>query len=312
VTPEATRPPADSRARLDGILLVNKPPGISSATAVARVKRTLAADKVGHLGTLDPFAAGLLPLCLEEGTKVAPYLNTADKSYVGVVRLGVTTDTLDVTGTVVESAPPPPLETSEIEMLAREFTGAIDQVPPAFSAIKRGGRRMYELARKGTAPALEPRSVVIHELRLDVVDGERIRMTLKCSKGTYVRALARDLGARLGCGGVLETLVRTGFGPFTLEQAVELDALDARTAAPLLVSLEQALAHLRRFAVDREAAAGLRAGRQKALETLGVARSAGERASIVDPDGRIIAVAADRDGGWQLERVFRPPSSCAP
>jgi tRNA pseudouridine55 synthase len=280
---------------------------------VARAKRVLAAAKVGHLGTLDPFASGLLPLCLEEGTKAAPYLNTADKGYVGVVRLGVTTDTLDITGTVTETAAPPPqLGAGEIAALASEFTGNIEQVPPSFSAIKRAGKRMYELARRGEAPALEPRSVVIHELSLEVLDAEHVRMTLRCSKGTYVRSLARDLGARLGCGAVLESLVRTSFGPFTLEQAVDLDRLDTGTVAEHLVSLEQALAHLRRFAVDREAAAGLRAGRQKALASLGSARSAGERASIVDPDGRIVAVAADSDGAWQLERVFRAPTSCAP
>jgi len=209
-------------------------------------------------------------------------------------------------------APPPQLGDAEIAELASEFTGKIDQVPPSFSAIKRGGRRMYELARKGTAPALEPRSVVIHELSLEAVDAEHVRMTLKCSKGTYVRSLARDLGARIGCGGVLESLARTSFGPFTLEQAVDVDRLDTGNAASHLVSLEQALVHLRRFSVDREAAAGLRAGRQKALASLGYAQSAGERATIVDPDGRIVAVAADRDGAWQLERVFRAPTSCAP
>ena len=310
--PEAeNRLPARAR-RLDGILIVDKPPGISSAAAVARVKRAVGAGKVGHLGTLDPFASGLLPLCLDEGTKAAPYLNTADKGYTGVVRLGVTTDTLDVTGTELGSSPVPALIDAEIQRLAHEFTGEISQVPPAFSAIKRGGKRMYELARKGAAPELEPRAVVIHELRIERIDAERLRLTLRCSKGTYVRSLARDVGARLGCGGVLESLVRTDFGPFTLEQAVALADLDAESAASHLVSVEQALAHLRRFSVDREAAAGLRAGKQKALSALGRALAAGERASILDPDGRIIAVAADCDGTWQLERVFRAPTSCAP
>ena len=150
------RPSADGPS---GLLLVDKPAGISSAAVVARVRRVLGGVKAGHTGTLDPFATGLLPLCLGEGTKLAAYLTDADKTYEGVIRLGVTTDTLDRTGTVTETTDVPVVGPEKLEEVAARFRGPIEQVPPSYSAIKRGGRPMYELARRGEAPELEPRSV---------------------------------------------------------------------------------------------------------------------------------------------------------
>ena len=163
MTPDAPtrRRAAGATTALDGILLVDKPRGISSAAAVARIKRALGSPKVGHLGTLDPFASGLLPLCIGEGTKIAPYLNVADKAYEGVVRLGISTDTLDCTGNVTATAPAPDVDDARLDAIARELRGRTTQVPPVFSALKRGGTRMYELARRGEAPELEARPVAI-------------------------------------------------------------------------------------------------------------------------------------------------------
>jgi len=299
----------------DGILLVDKPAGISSARAVALVKKALGGAKVGHLGTLDPFASGLLPLCLGEGTKIAPYLNVADKAYVGTVELGVRTDTLDGTGEVIARAAVPPLASFDWSAVAAEFTGTIEQVPPAFSAIKRAGVRMYELARRGEAPDLEPRTVVIRELTIEVAGPTCLRLAVTCSKGTYIRSLARDLGERLGCGGILATLVRTRFGPFALMAALPLE----RFAQPeghnrlegAFVSLSDALAHLRALHADSGTVARLRAGQQAALATLEAPVGAGEKARVLGPDGRLVAVVADAGTAWRLERVFHGPKPCA-
>jgi tRNA pseudouridine55 synthase len=314
VTPDTQLPrrAGGAQTKLDGILLVHKPPGISSAAAVARVKRVLGGPKVGHLGTLDPFASGLLPLCIGEGTKIAPYLNVADKRYVGVVRLGIRTDTLDCTGQVIATAAVPALVAADVEPLVHDFVGPITQVPPAFSALKRGGTRMYELARKGEAPELEPRPVVIHELSIALVDAERLRVRLRCSKGTYVRALARDIGERLGCGAMLESLERTGFGPFDLSDALDIDTLTPERAAAARIGLEEAVEHLRTLRVDAATAARLRSGQQAVLGVLGAPLCPAERARVLARDGNLVAVVAEDGGRWKLERVFRDSASCAP
>jgi tRNA pseudouridine55 synthase len=304
---------APGAGAIDGILLVEKPTGITSAAAVAVVKRALGGAKVGHLGTLDPFASGLLPMCIGEGTKIAPYLNVADKGYTGVLRLGVSTDTLDCTGEILFTAEPPDVASVDLSALARDFTGAIEQVPPAFSAIKRGGVRMYELARRGQPQTLEARAVVVHELTLERIDDRRLRLDVRCSKGTYVRSLARDLGERLGCGAMLESLVRTRFGPFTADQALTIEQVRERGLAIVesVISPADAIAHLRTLRVDSAGAARLRAGQQSALAALERPAS-GQKARVLEPDGRLVAVVGEEASAWRLERVFRPKLPCAP
>jgi tRNA pseudouridine55 synthase len=297
----------DARA-IDGILLVDKPSGISSARAVAVAKRALGGPKVGHLGTLDPLASGLLPLCIGQGTKVAPYLNVADKAYRGVIRLGIVTDTLDVTGEIVSTADAPDPAALDLAALGAAFTGPLEQVPPAFSAIKRGGVRMYELARRGEAPVLEPRAVVIHRLVLHALGADRLAIELDCSKGTYVRSLARDLGERIGCGATLEELVRTRFGPFDLEAAVSLADLEHGGVAQgrsAVLPLDVALAHLRAIDVDLATASRLRDGQQHALEELDRPAGAGEKARVRAPETGLVAVVVESGGRWRLDRVFR-------
>jgi tRNA pseudouridine55 synthase len=271
---------------------------------------------VGHLGTLDPFASGLLPLCVGEGTKAATFLNTADKRYRGVVRLGVETDTLDITGEVISSTDRiPDARDLPLAELADRFTGRIQQVPPAYSAIKKDGVRMYELARAGTAPELEARAVEIHALALDALGPDRISLEVHCSKGTYVRSLARDLGRAIGCPATLAELVRTGFGPFGLADAVDLESLSQRlqagAAAPLL-DLGRALGHLRELAVRRGDAADLRLGRQAVLAGLPRPHDAAELAKVIDPDGDLVAVVSASPLGWRIERIFAASESCAP
>jgi tRNA pseudouridine55 synthase len=289
-----------------GILLLDKPVGISSARAVAVVKRALGGAKVGHLGTLDPFASGLLPLCIAEGTKVAQYLNLADKRYDGVIRLGVETDTLDRTGETTATCDAPDPGKLDLDALAKSFTGDLDQVPPAFSAIKQDGVRMYKLARAGKAPKLEARRVRVHSLALEALGDDRLALTAHCSKGTYIRSLARDIGRRIGCGGSLDQLERTGFGTFELAQAVSLDDVEQGPEGinSAIIPLTEALAQLRQLTPGDSVSTGLRAGQQRWLLDLEPPRDSESLARVIDECGRLVAVVRADGGRWALDRVF--------
>ena len=231
----------------NGLLLIDKPAGPSSAQVVHRVKVLLRAKKVGHLGTLDPFASGLLLLGINEGTKVADIFLGAPKSYHGIMVLGVATDSQDATGTVVQVRAVPTIGKVELRDLEQQFSGDLRQVPPMFSALKREGVPLYRLARQGKEVPREPRSIRVEKLRLNKLGNHEIEIELTCSRGTYVRTLAADMGKFLGCGAHLKSLRRIACGHLTIDQAVtldELEGLDSSMAAPLL-SLEKALGHLR-------------------------------------------------------------------
>jgi tRNA pseudouridine55 synthase len=246
-----------------GILLIDKPAGVTSFEVVRRVRRRLSIRKVGHLGTLDPFATGCLPLCLKEATKLVPYLMPEPKTYRAVLRLGVTTDTQDLTGQVVarsETWPTP----AEVRRVAAGFVGELDQTPPMYSALHYQGQRLYELARRGEVVALAPRKVVVHRLRVDEIDLPEVTLTVRCSQGTYIRTLAHDLGSALGCGGHLTALRRLEVGPFPVEEALPLAALDELTLAELvsrLIPLTRCLPGMKRVTVAPEQASQLRQGR---------------------------------------------------
>jgi tRNA pseudouridine55 synthase len=235
--------------RVDGILLVDKPAGMTSAAVVRHVKRRLGGVKVGHLGTLDPFATGLLPLALGEASKIVPFLNQEEKGYTGTIALGRTTNTLDSTGETTEEAPVPPLTPEAVERAAARFRGEIEQVPPMFSALKRGGRRLYDLARRGVEVERAPRKVFIRSLELSLLDDRTIALAVRSSKGTYVRSLARDVAAALGTVGHLSSLRRTHFGRYEVGRAIALDAVDPGIALPIL-SPREALAGVRELAAS--------------------------------------------------------------
>lgn len=214
------------RRRLDGVLLLDKPVGPSSSAVLQAVKRLLEAEKAGHAGTLDPLASGLLPLLFGEATKFAQFGLDSIKEYRAQVRLGVSTDTGDAEGQVLERRPAEVAETGLERALAR-FRGAIEQVPPMYSALKHGGRPLYALARAGQTVERAARHVMVHELELLEHAGDVLHLRIKCSKGTYVRQLAVDLGLALGTVAHLEGLRRTAVGGFRLAQAVTLDDLQA-------------------------------------------------------------------------------------
>lgn len=291
-----------------GILLVAKPEGMSSARVVAAAKRALGGWKVGHLGTLDPFADGLLPLAVGEGTKLAQYVNDADKHYRGTVRLGTLTDTLDRTGTVLDERPVAPPSPQALAAAAATLSAIESQIPPAFSAIKKDGVPMYRRARQGVAVELEPRSVRIYSLSLDFRPPVWVDLAVHCSKGTYVRALARDLGEQLGTVALLESLTRTAFGPFGLERALGLAELEAAGPSALeaaaWVGADEALAHLRSLPAGPQAVQALRTGRQAALSAFAGPRAEERHARVVDAEGRLVAVLTAAGSGWSIDRVF--------
>ncbi len=211
---------------MDGIFNVDKPVGMTSHDVVARVRRLTRQRRVGHAGTLDPSASGVLPVCLGQATRVAEYLSASGKCYRAVVVFGVVTNTYDAEGEVLRSAPVH-LTRAEIAAVLPEFLGQQMQVPPLYSAIKLAGQPLYKLARAGIAAECQARPVAIH--RLDIVDWQPPALTLdvECSKGTYIRSLAHDLGERLGCGAHLGGLVRLRSGPFTLDESLTLEELAA-------------------------------------------------------------------------------------
>jgi tRNA pseudouridine55 synthase len=215
---------------IDGIVLLDKPVGLSSNAALQAVKRLYQARKAGHTGSLDPLASGLLPLCLGEATKLAGVLLNAAKRYQFTCRLGVTTSTGDSEGEVLDTRPVGLLTTDQVETALAGFRGEIEQRPPMYSAIKQQGRRLYALARQGITVERQPRQVVIHELQLLELAEDRLSCAVHCSKGTYIRSLAADLGEALGCGAHIVALRRTGVEPFDAAQMVTLDELRERAA----------------------------------------------------------------------------------
>lgn len=213
---------------VNGVLLLDKPRGFTSNQALQRAKHLLQAAKAGHTGSLDPIATGLLPLCFGEATKLSQFWLDAGKRYRTVFRLGVATSTLDAEGEVT-AVRPVRVGRAEIERALHEFCGEIEQIPPMYSALKRDGRPLYELARRGLEVDRTPRHVVIRALDLLAWDGERAELEIECSKGTYIRSLAHDLGERLGCGAHVAELRRLAVGELTVDQAVTLEALAALT-----------------------------------------------------------------------------------
>lgn len=210
---------------MDGIINLYKPPGITSHTAVAKVRRILQMKKVGHTGTLDPDAQGVLPICLGKGTKVSGMLTDTDKAYRTVIRFGVTTDTQDMSGTVLSQCKPAVTQEALLGILP-QFTGEIQQIPPMYSAVKIGGKKLYELARQGTEVERQPRTITILDLQLVDFSGGHATLDVSCSKGTYIRTLCHEIGQALGCGAAMEHLTRTRSGIFRLEDSVTLETLE--------------------------------------------------------------------------------------
>ncbi|HEX4406673.1 MAG TPA: tRNA pseudouridine(55) synthase TruB [Polyangia bacterium] len=293
-------------ARLpDGVLVVDKPSGPTSFDVVRRITRAArlrGVRRVGHGGTLDPLASGVLPVCVGEGTKLAGFLLDADKEYEVTIRLGAETDTYDAAGAITAQYDASGIDEARVRAALPTFTGAIEQVPPIYSALKRDGRPLYDYARAGETVEIAPRAVTVHELALTGFLGpDAVSLRLRCSKGTYVRSLAFDLGRLLGVGGHVTALRRTRSGPFGLADAWTLDAVLGALAGSSDVSLPvigpaDGLPHLPRCSVDEAGARALEQGKRLPWDALAGAPPAADqpRVRVVRPDGRLLAVAEPR------------------
>ena len=255
------------RRKIDGVLLLDKPVGPSSSTMLQAVKRLLNAEKAGHAGTLDPLASGLLPLLFGEATKFAQFALDSIKEYRAQVRLGVSTDTGDAEGRILERRAVDVGDAALAEALAR-FRGPIAQVPPMYSALKQGGQPLYAMARAGKSVERAPRNVTVHELELLERAGDVLHLRIRCSKGTYVRQLAVDLGLALGTVAHLEALRRTAVGAFRLDRAVTLDDLQAlgeKARLAWLLPADSLLGDLPRLELPEDLAARFLNGQPVAL-----------------------------------------------
>ena len=288
---------------MDGVLVIDKPAGPTSFDVVRQVRGLLKVKKVGHTGTLDPMATGVLPLCLGEATKVAGFITEGDKAYEAVVRLGAETDTQDAEGKVVAEAPVPTLTAALLEEALARFRGSFEQVPPMYSAVKVGGKRLYELARAGEEVERASRQVTVYELVLRDFNATQLRLSVRCSKGFFVRTLAYDVGRALGCGAHLEALRRTVSGPFTLAHALPLADLTVLSREPAALS--------RRLLPVSEALVDLPVVRVSAADAARVSHGVPVeapvhpgRVRVVDPSGMLLAVAEVVRGRLRYLRVL--------
>jgi tRNA pseudouridine55 synthase len=225
------------RRNIHGILLLDKRLGISSNRALQEVKRLFNANKAGHTGSLDPLATGLLPICFGEATKVSGMMLDDNKRYLVIVQLGIKTDTGDLEGSVIDTRPVPELTLDEIKAILERFTGEIDQIPPMYSALKHNGKKLYELARAGKTVERKARRISIFELKLLSASKDSLELEVYCSKGTYIRSLAEDIGDNIGCGATVKALRRIQSGNFSLEQAKSLEALQELDGQQLMATL---------------------------------------------------------------------------
>lgn len=233
---------------MHGFVVIDKPAGITSHDVVSRVRRIMGTRKVGHTGTLDPFATGVLPVAVNDGTKAINFLDEGRKVYDAVMRLGIVTDTLDMTGTLLREVDPFSITLQQLQQLCIRFTGSLVQIPPMYSAIKKDGQPLYKLARQGVEVERQPRSIEVYSLEIISIEMPLVTIRVCCSRGTYVRTLADDMGRELGCGAALQELRRMASGLFAIENALTLEQLEismkSKNNGNLLVTPFDALGHL--------------------------------------------------------------------
>ncbi|CAM3819797.1 tRNA pseudouridine(55) synthase TruB [Polynucleobacter antarcticus] len=258
--------------RIDGVVLLDKPAGMSSQGAVTAVKRAFNADKAGHTGTLDPMATGLLPICLGEATKYSQDLLEADKTYIAQVKFGQRTDTGDAEGVVIEELPLPSFADEAATLIALNallpnFMGPISQVPPMYSALKRDGKPLYEYARAGVELERTPRNITIHAIRWTQINWPEATLEVRCSKGTYIRVIAEDLGKALGCGAHLVGLRRTEVGHLSLEQSFALESIQQglQDSSTYILPVDALLQTLPHITIDEQQAKRLGLGQRVPL-----------------------------------------------
>lgn len=303
---------SEAMREMFGVLILDKPEGFTSFDLVARARRRFGTRRIGHTGTLDPMATGVLPLCIGQATRIAQFLTCDDKVYEATLALGASTDTQDRTGRIVETAPVPSLTTGDLERALDRFRGEIAQVPPMFSAIRVNGERLHALARRGESIERPARRVTIHALDLLAHEGTCLRVRIACSKGTYVRTLAHDLGERLGCHAHLTALRRLRAGRFGLDGALSLEAMEALSDGALeskLIGEREALGDLPEVLLDAAMERCVRHGQKFSAAELqeNAARPLPEQRAIrltSRQSGRLLALAERRGGSMRYLRVL--------
>ncbi len=296
---------------VSGILLLDKPVGITSNAALQKVKWIYKAAKAGHTGSLDPLAEGLLPICLGEATKISAYLLDADKRYITTVKLGEKTTTADAEGEVIESRPVENISEQRVREVMDEFLGEQDQVPPMYSAVKHEGKRLYDLARAGQEVERKSRKITIYSLELVSINADELVLEVHCSKGTYIRTLAEDIGETLRCGGHVSALRRTSVGPFDDSNSMTLDSLVEKADAPfaeldaLLLPIDNGLNHWPEVRLDANSSHYLKQGQPVLVPkapTEGLVR-------VYDASDNFIGVGEVDDDGLIAPRRLMVPSA---
>ena len=283
-----------------GFLNIHKPAGMTSHDVVGKLRRGLRIKKVGHAGTLDPMATGVLVICLGRATRLSEYVMASTKQYQAQVTLGAVTDTYDAEGEILQSADCSHITVDDVTALLPEFTGDIDQLPPVYSAIKRDGKKLYELARAGEEVELEPRLVTIHSLSLGDWSPPTFALNVRCGSGTYIRSLAHDIGQRLDVGAHLSALERTASGQFFVGEAASPDDVLRDGWEAYLISPGDALVNLPAVHLNDEDADHIRHGRNPRH----VLPAGGDTARAFDPHGNLIAILRAENGIWSPHKVF--------
>ena len=282
---------------MDGIINIYKPAGMTSHDVVNIVRRIIGTKKVGHTGTLDPDAEGVLPVCINRGTKVADMLTVSDKRYTATFMLGVTTDTLDISGEILEERPVNVTE-QQIREAVKSFEGKIKQIPPMYSAIKVGGRKLCDLARKGIEVERKPRDVEIYKINVIDVKDNHFTIDVKCSKGTYIRTLGNDIGQKLGCGAVMTKLVRTQSSIFEIDSSVKLQDLTSDNYAEYIISPDK-LFDCEKIIVKGELLSKVLNGNAITFEG-----KEGEEYKVYDEYGRFLCLSRMEDGMLKVVKMF--------
>lgn len=288
---------------IDGILLLNKPLGLSSNQVLQKVRHLFKANKAGHTGSLDPLATGMLPICFGEATKFSSYLLDARKSYRALLQLGKTSSTGDAEGEITSERPVEVAE-SQLEEVLKQFTGIIKQIPPMHSAVKIKGQRLYKLARKGKEIERAARKIEIHDLKLVAFNDDQICIDVVCSKGTYIRTLAEDIGEALNCGAFLASLERTGVHPFwqqrcyKIEELEEFAAIDSKSLTEILLPVSAALSDLPESILDDISVDLVKQGRAISVDSL---RQLG-LLKLVSENGQFIGIGEARGDGRILPK----------
>ena len=296
-------------SHINGIINIDKPSGITSMDVVRKIRSASGVKKVGHGGSLDPLATGVIPVAIGKATRLLEYFLMSNKSYIARIHFGKTTDTFDSEGEIISTNVDPPLDINVIEKTMNSFRGEIEQTPPPFSAIKKNGRRLYDLARRGLDTYIEPRNVTVNEIKIINYEPPILDLFIRCGKGFYVRSLANDLGKILGCGGYLNDLKRTSLGNFEISKSILLakaiSNIENGDTSKIIQPIETCVGNFERVNLSPEETTNIKNG-QKIPYTLDYAIAKGSLASAISPKGDLAAIIMfeDKSREWKPVKVF--------